>query len=139
MKTPHNDTFLYVSLKQKALKNRKNQTYPEKLFWNLLRNDKLGVKFRRQHIIYTYIVDFVCLEVGLILEIDGSSHDDKVEYDELRTKELEYFGFKIKRFKNVDIIENSNWVESQIKNMVAELKTKKPLPSPPKIIDLERE
>ena len=139
MKTPHNDPFLYVNLKQKALENRKNPTYAEKLMWNLLRRDNLGVHFKRQHIIYTYIVDFVCLEIGLILEIDGSSHVEKMEYDEMRTEQLEYFGFKVVRFENSEVIENMNSVEYKIKEVIADLKIKKPLPDPPQIKDLERE
>ena len=139
MKTPHNDPFLYLNLKQKALENRKNPTYVEKLMWNLLRRDNLGVHFKRQHIIYTYIVDFVCLELGLIIEIDGSSHDDKMEYDELRTQHLEYFKFKVIRFDNSEVIEKMSSVEYKIKKIIAELKNKKPLPNPPQIRDLERE
>ncbi|MFY8162125.1 MAG: endonuclease domain-containing protein [Candidatus Kapaibacteriota bacterium] len=122
MKTPHNDPFLYINLKQKALYNRKNPTYAEKLMWNLLRRNNLGVHFKRQHLIYTYIVDFVCLELGLIIEIDGSSHDDKIEYDELRTQHLEYFGFRVVRFDNSEIIEKGNLVESQIRSLIADLK-----------------
>ncbi len=114
MKTPHNDPFLYINLKQKALYNRKNPTYAEKLMWNLLRRNNLGVHFKRQHLIYTYIVDFVCLELGLIIEIDGSSHDDKIEYDELRTQHLEYFGFRVVRFDNSELLKKVIWLNLKL-------------------------
>jgi len=108
MKTPHIEQILYPNLKEKALYNRKNQTFSEKLFWNLLRHNYFGVKFRRQHIIDIYIVDFICLKYGIILEIDVSSHDNKLEYDNNRTNYLDNLGFKVFRFKNEDIIEWSN-------------------------------
>lgn len=138
MKTPHIEQILYHNLKEKALYNHKNQTFAEKLFWNLLRNNNFGVKFRRQHIIDIYIVDFICLKYSIILEIDGSSHENKIEYDNIRTNHLENLGFQVFRFRNKDIIVRSNWVELKIKEIIG-TRLKKPLPDPPQIKDLGRE
>jgi len=67
--------LVYNELKEFAREMRKNPTKTESLMWEELRNDKLSVNFRRQHIIGNFIPDFVCLENKLIVEIDGSVHD----------------------------------------------------------------
>ncbi|MDP2159105.1 MAG: DUF559 domain-containing protein, partial [Flavobacterium sp.] len=89
-----------------ARENRKNPTESEDLLWQEIRNQKLGSKFRRQHYIGNFIVDFVCLEKGLIVEVDGEIHETQKEYDEGRTYELEQLGFKVIRFKNVELKNN---------------------------------
>lgn len=98
----------YKKLHDFALEMRKNPTNAEAIMWKELRNEKLGVKFRRQHIIDKYIPDFVCLENKLIVEIDGSIHNipENIEADLGRTFELESLGYKIIRFPN-DEVENS--------------------------------
>jgi len=69
----------------KARSLRKNQTDAERLLWQKLRNRKLlNVKFRRQFPIEPYIADFVCLELKLIIELDGSQHFDQIAYDNKR-------------------------------------------------------
>lgn len=90
---------------QKSL--RKTQTKEESLLWYHLRNRHLdGLKFRRQHILQGYIVDFVCLEKKLIIELDDSQHAVQVDYDNERTQKLENEGFKILRFWNNDVLNN---------------------------------
>ncbi len=131
MKTIYNDPIVWNYLKDKARENRKKPTFAEKLVWNILRLQNLGVKFRRQHVIYNYIVDFVCLEIGLIIEIDGNSHLESQDYDNNRTLDLENLGFKVIRFNNIDVVERNNWVEEQIKNIIADLKIKNPTPTLP--------
>lgn len=88
---------------------RKNLTPQERTLWNLLRNSNLkNYKFRRQHPIGNYIVDFVCIEKFLIIELDGGQHNqerDKI-YDEERTKYLNSRGFKVIRYWNNDIDNN---------------------------------
>lgn len=69
-----------------------------------------GLKFRRQHVLKGYIVDFVCLEKKLIIELDGSQHADQKAYDATRTQALESDGFKVMRFWNHDVLENSSMV-----------------------------
>ncbi len=131
MKTLYNEPIIWNDLKAKARENRNKPTFAEKVVWNILRFQNLGVKFRRQHVIYYYIVDFVCLELGLIIEIDGNSHLETQDYDENRTLDIENLGFKVIRFNNIDVLERSNWVEEQIKNVIAKLKIKNPTPTLP--------
>jgi len=90
---------------QKAL--RTHQTKAEALLWQYLRSRRLqGWKFRRQHILQGYIVDFVCLEKKCIIELDGGQHADQTDYDAHRTKVLEKDGFKVIRFWNNEVLSN---------------------------------
>ena len=93
---------------EKAKILRKNETKAEKLLWNKLKEKQFhGYKFRRQHPISQFIVDFYCHELKLIIEVDGKIHNksENKEYDESRTAELEKYELKILRFTN-DEIEN---------------------------------
>jgi very-short-patch-repair endonuclease len=65
----------------------------------------MNLKFRRQHVIKPYIVDFYCHEIGLVIELDGSQHgmDDAIEYDAERTKFLEALGLTVVRYWNYDV------------------------------------
>ena len=84
------------ALKQRAKELRKSGNLSEALFWNAVKNKQLnGLDFDRQRIIGNYIVDFYCYELALVVEIDGSSHDDKQEYDLARDQYLEALGLKI--------------------------------------------
>ncbi len=69
-----------------------------------LRNHQLGVKFRRQHRIAGYIVDFACVEQHLVIELDGSQHFEQAQYDVMRTRALEALGFRVLRFWNNDVL-----------------------------------
>ena len=92
-----------------ARKLRKNQTPQEAKIWSLLRNHRYkNLAFKRQHPIGDYIVDFICLEKKLIIEIDGGQHNqpNDIEYDKKRTKFLNSLGFKVVRFWNTDIDKN---------------------------------
>ncbi len=83
---------------------RRRLTEPEKLLWQQLRNRQLsGFKFRRQHPIGPYIVDFACLNPKLVIELDGRLHDKRYAYDETRTRFLEPNGFTVVRFRNIEI------------------------------------
>ncbi|MEZ4858458.1 MAG: class I tRNA ligase family protein [Flavobacteriaceae bacterium] len=94
-------------LLRKAKEMRKSPTLAEKKLWQELRTSKLGYKFRRQHPVYKFIPDFVCLEKRLIVEVDGKIHDFQVEEDELRTLTLkEKKGFNVIRFTNKEVEEN---------------------------------
>ena len=89
----------------------------EKCLWQQLREETFGVKFKRQHIIYDFIADFVCLEKKLIIEVDGAYHFTEVqmEYDVYRTEELERFGFRVLRFTNEEVINETMKVITTIK------------------------
>jgi isoleucyl-tRNA synthetase len=120
------ETFVYQTdlegwkiLKNFARENRKNQTETEAIIWNEVRNSKLGVKFRRQHSFGGYIADFASIPAKLIIEIDGEIHDRKKEYDEIRTKFLNQFGFKVIRFTNDEVKNNLGDVLSIIKSTLS--------------------
>jgi very-short-patch-repair endonuclease len=100
---------------QKSL--RTNQTDAEQKLWYHLRNRNfLNYKFRRQHIIQGYIVDFVCIQCKLVVELDGSQHLDQQIYDEVRTHKLREEGFRVLRFWNNDVLLNINGVLETILN-----------------------
>ena len=94
-----------------ARKLRHNQTEAEQRLWQQLRSRRLsGYKFRRQVPIGTYIADFVCEDAKLIVELDGGQHDDNKQADDIRTKNLEDFGYHVIRFWNNEVHENMDGV-----------------------------
>jgi leucyl-tRNA synthetase len=105
-------------LKELARNNRKNPTEAEDILWQELRNQKLGFKIRRQHAIEDFIVDFVCLEKKLVIEVDGEYHneEEQKEYDDFRTWTLQNVGFNEIRFTNQEILNDLNKVLEKIKN-----------------------
>lgn len=96
----------YKLLKELQVENKKNSTQGESVLWECLRNKKLNHKFRRQHIIDEFIVDFINLEKNLIIEVDGSYHNtiEQKEADDLRTQILNEIGFKVIRFTNEQVL-----------------------------------
>jgi len=96
-------------------------TPAEKILWNELRANKLGVHFRRQQIIAGFIVDFYCHKAELVIEVDGSIHDEKLqqEKDIEREKALSEMGLRIVRFKNDDVLKNLTQVINQIQNLIS--------------------
>ncbi|MCK6566191.1 MAG: DNA (cytosine-5-)-methyltransferase [Chloroflexi bacterium] len=94
----------------RAIELRKELTPAERKLWARIRNDQLGVNFRRQHAIGKYIPDFVCIKKKLIIELDGSQHLEQEEYDGERTKFLESQGYKVIRFWNNQIMNDINGV-----------------------------
>jgi very-short-patch-repair endonuclease len=92
--------------KHRAIQLRKQSTPAERKLWSRLRNDQLGVTFRRQHAIGRYIPDFCSPKTKLIIEMDGSQHLDQVQYDEERTKFFESMGYKVIRFWNNDVMKD---------------------------------
>ena len=110
------DSMQYDLLKKNAIENRKNPTEAESVLWDMLKGNKLGAHFRRQHIILDYIVDFICLDKGLIIELDGGYHDDpqQKEYDKARTAHLQRLGYTELRFKNEELLCNPDAVIQKI-------------------------
>ena len=88
----------------RAIELRRKLTPAERKLWSRIRNDQLGVNFRRQHAIEKYIPDFVCIEKKLIIELDGSQHLEQQEYDAERTEFLKSKGYKVLRFWNNDVM-----------------------------------
>jgi very-short-patch-repair endonuclease len=95
---------------------RKSSTPQELKLWYYLRNKKLGVKFRRQHGMGPYIVDFYCKENNLIIELDGSQHLNEKEYDKERDSYIETLEIKVLRFWNSEIDKNIEEVLVKIKD-----------------------
>ena len=89
---------------------RNEATPAERKLWAYIRNEQLGVKFRRQHAIGNYVPDFVCVKKKLIIELDGGQHTEQAEYDNERTKFLESQGYKVIRFWNKDVMNDINGI-----------------------------
>ncbi len=117
------DPILYNILKERAEELKKNATETETILWDCLRGKKLeGFKFRRQHIIDQFIVDFVCLKRNLIVELDGKIHfttDHKIS-DAERTERLKKLGFEVIRFTNEEVIGN---IDATLNNIIEKLKS----------------
>ena len=109
---------LYPLLKSDAIEMRKNPTEAESVLWTILRKKQLGVKFHRQYVIETYIVDFVCLEKQLIIEVDGKYHftDEQKRWDLQRTETLNNLGFEVLRFQNEEVLVATDDVTNKIKS-----------------------
>lgn len=107
----------YLREKRKHL--RSNSTSAEATLWNALKGKQLFErKFRRQHSILNYIVDFYCSSEKLIIELDGAVHLDfgQQNYDYERTEKLEQLGYKLIRFENKEVFESLEFVLDEIRN-----------------------
>ena len=115
----------------RAREMRHVRTPAEATLWRALRNRQTGFKFRRQHPIYSFIIDFYSAEAKLLIEVDGESHldTDLAIYDNARREYLEDLGYKVIRFTNNDVRYNFRAVASEILQIVeiriGELKSKK--------------
>ncbi|MBL4852620.1 MAG: DUF559 domain-containing protein [Robiginitomaculum sp.] len=101
---------------------RKNMTEAEHKLWSHIRRKLLdGYRFRRQHPVGPFIVDFICIAEKLIIEVDGATHGDDAEiaYDERRTKFLETHGWKIVRYGNEEIYKS---IDDVLDDIYAHLK-----------------
>ena len=102
---------------QNARALRQSPTTAEQLLWRHLRNRQLaGAKFRRQHPLGPYILDFVCLEHGLVVEVDGGQHADlqAQAYDRQRSAWLQQQGLQVLRFWNHDVMQQTHEVLAQL-------------------------
>jgi very-short-patch-repair endonuclease len=100
-------------LKDRRRELRNNLTPAEAALWRLLQDSKLnGAKFRRQHSIENYIVDFCCPAAKLVIELDGAVHDnaDAPEYDYARDEKLKSLGYTVVRFENKYVFRRSTRV-----------------------------
>jgi very-short-patch-repair endonuclease len=94
---------------------RRSATDAEAKLWSRLRDRRLeGLKFRRQVPVTGYIADFVCVDAKLIVEVDGSQHDERMELDLIRTAALQRAGFEVIRFWNSDVLTNIDAVLATI-------------------------
>jgi len=109
---------------EKAKEFRKKMTDVESLLWESLRNNQfLGLKFRRQHPISRFVVDFYCHKYKLVIELDGNIHDlpDARINDKNREDELKAIGLNIIRFRNTEITENLKASLEKIKETVEQI------------------
>ncbi|MBA3648859.1 MAG: leucine--tRNA ligase [Chitinophagales bacterium] len=100
--------------KNNANELRREATPAEMILWGALRNKKLGVRFRRQHVIENFIVDFVSLEKKLVIELDGEVHKQQQDHDDYRTQRLMEYGYHVLRFWNAEVIDNTRKVIERI-------------------------
>lgn len=101
-------------------KLRKSSSQMEGAFWRRVRNNQIGYKFRRQHGIGQYVVDFYCPELQLVIEIDGDSHAEKehIEYDKAREYFFRKLNLRIIRYYNRDIVNN---IEGVFEDLLARI------------------
>lgn len=111
----------YRNFKYERERLKTNMTPAELILWEHLKNKKLGVKFRRQHIIEHYIPDFVALSIKLIIEVDGEIHIKRKKEDTARTKWLNFIGYSVIRFKNEEVENNIDCVLDKIKAEIKNL------------------
>ena len=113
--TKHKRWRTTAAIQRRARELRRPQTPAEQKLWARLRNRQLGgLKFRRQHPIGRFILDFCCVKRKLAIELDGPSHASQVEYDRDRTAWLEQKGYKVIRFTNAQVHHNLEGVLLEI-------------------------
>ena len=118
------DNANYDLLRAYADYNMSHPTEAESIVWEILKSRSIdGHKFRRQHIIKDYIVDFVCLHKKLVIEIDGQYHleDKQIVKDKSRTEDLQKSGFTVIRFTNEEVVANTQEVLRNIKKALMEI------------------
>ena len=107
---------------------RREATHPEKIVWNELRGRKfLGLKFRRQHVLRGFVVDFYCAELKLAIEIDGKAHDRQKNYDDIRQELIEFKDISFIRISARDVLRSPQVLLERIEK---HLKRERP-PHPP--------
>ena len=130
----YTDRAAYDDIKARAPHMRRNPTAAEKCLWQRLRKRQvLGFRFRRQHPINRFIVDFYCRGAGLVIEVDGSVHDspEQAEYDRQRETFLEERGIQILRFTNTEVLHGTDMVIDTIARLLSQSQvTGAPKPSP---------
>jgi very-short-patch-repair endonuclease len=114
-----------------ARRLRRNQTDAERVLWFRLRDRRLdGWKFKRQMPIDRFIVDFLCADAKLIVELDGGQHDQNRERDANRTRILEAMGYLVLRYWNNDVMRNTNGVLEDILSTINQQRSEPPHPTP---------
>ena len=119
------DDSMFKGASARIFKNaevlRLNMTESELLLWEELKSKKFhGLKFRKQHPIQTFVADFYCHKLKLIIEIDGGYHEteSQLELDKLRTEVLEFNDVRVIRFTNYDVVNNIEKVLSEIEKYI---------------------
>lgn len=98
---------------------RRNMTYAERCFWNIVRSNQVnGLRFRRQQVIHSFIADFYCNQIGLVVEIDGGVHERQKDYDGLRDAIIGAYGIRVMRFSNEVVLQHTERVKERIMDAV---------------------
>ena len=117
---PRSERALWAKLKPEARRMRSQPTGAEAVLWKALKDCKVGgARFRRQQVIYRFIVDFYCHEARLVVEVDGSAHDGREEEDAVRQAQLEALGYRVVRFRNERVLTDVAGVAAEIARWVA--------------------
>ncbi len=104
------------AIRQAARELRKNPTLTETRLWQAISNKKLdGLRFRRQHPVGNFILDFYCPSHKLVIEVDGDYHQQQEQYDDARTEYLEQYGYKVLRFTNQAVMNDLETVLDEIR------------------------
>ena len=113
----HTDRTIHDEIRERARSMRQIPTLAEDMLWQRIRKKQVqGFRFRRQHAIARFIVDFYCFEASLVIEIDGGIHDEpgQAEYDEERQQYLESLDLRVLRFTNAQVINDGDTVVQNI-------------------------
>jgi len=100
---------------------RRNMTEAERRFWSIVRGRRIkGLKFRRQQPVGPFVVDFICVDARLIVELDGAQHRDEEQFwhDYRRTAYLKALGYEVMRFSNVEVLKHPFQMAEQIAGRV---------------------
>lgn len=128
---PHHPAKLPEDLRTWAREMRGHMTDAEALLWMLLRNRRVaGAKFRRQHPVGRYILDFYCIEKGLVIELDGGQHGEAINYDRQRDDWLRSRGIQVLRFWNNQMLTETEAVMEAIYQAVVGTRAIKITPLP---------
>ena len=105
-------------IEQAAKRLRQNLTPAEAKLWEALRGKRLeGLRFRCQHPVGNFILDFYCPSIKLVIEVDGEIHNSQIEYDAERTSKLREYGYTVLRFSNEQVINDLPEVLNRISNV----------------------
>ena len=104
---------------ERAKELRREMTPAEKLLWQEIRANQLGVRFRRQQVIQGFIVDFYCHKSALVVEVDGDVHDLQKEEDGRREKVLSELGLRVVRFRNDEVVSDVSAVVGRIRKLIS--------------------
>jgi very-short-patch-repair endonuclease len=114
-----------------AKANRRNMSEPAMQMWLQLRAGRfMGIKFRREKVIGSYVADFAANEPKLVIEIDGDTHDVDDSSELIRTRFLESQGYRVQRYSNVDVMRNLEGVLMHLASVIAEMTPPLPTLSP---------
>jgi very-short-patch-repair endonuclease len=108
-----------LELQIAAREMRREPTAAEAILWQALRGSRLGVRFRRQHPVGRFILDFWCAEAKLAVEVDGGIHDEQQAHDAERSAVLELYGYEIVRFRNDEVLKDLPSVIQRIKTTIS--------------------